>query len=85
MIVETLIGPGNELSVETPFVYARLVSTNHEDCFAFRVEGKGNTPNPVGRMETQLLHVGVARPFQRIGARTAEPWPEFLQQAGVRQ
>jgi hypothetical protein len=62
----------------------RLVSRDQKDRVAFRVECEGDAPDTVCRVKGQLLHIRVARTFERIGAGPAELRASLLQQQGMR-
>lgn len=55
MRVKTVIGFANQLAIEPFFVAARFVPRNEQDRFALRVEGKGHSPNAIGRAKPQFL------------------------------
>lgn len=50
---------------------------------AFRVEREGDAPYAFCRVKAQLLHIRVARTFERIDAGPAELRAKLLQQQGM--
>lgn len=69
MSVEAIIGFTNQLTIEMFLAASGFVSGDEQDRASLWVEGEGDTLNPVGCVETQFLHVGVARVLQCIGTR----------------
>lgn len=49
------------------------------------VEGESDPPDPAVGGEAKLLHVGVARPLEGVGSRTAERRPERLKELRLRE
>jgi len=71
-----------ELAVKS-LLAARFVSRDQKDRVAFRVEREGDAPDTVCRVKTQLLHIRVARTFERIDAGSPELRTKLLQQQGM--
>jgi hypothetical protein len=55
-----------ELAIKSLLAAARLVSRDPKDRVAFRVEREGDAPDAVCRVKARLLHIRVARTFERI-------------------
>jgi hypothetical protein len=72
MCGEAPVGLGDELFVEPLLTPAGFVACDEQDRHTPPIEGEGGTPFTVHRFETQLLHVGVFRAFERIRVRAAE-------------
>ncbi len=50
-----------------------------------RIEGESKTPDTVGGIKPQFLHIGVTRFVKRVHARTTEQRTELLEQTEVRK
>ncbi len=85
MRIETLIGLSNQLTIKTLSADSRLIARYQQNCLSSRVERKGNTPFAIGRAETKLLHVCVARTVERIHARAPQLRPKLRKQSRQRQ
>ena len=66
------IGFCDKLLVKSFLARARFVSSNKQDRFTLRIERECGAPLAVHRLESQLLHIGVLRTFERIGVRPPE-------------
>src|SRR3546814_7425817 len=62
-----------------------LVTGHQQDGLPLEIKGKGNPPHAVSRVEPKLLHVGVARPLQRVHPRPAQLWAEGLKKFCLRK
>jgi hypothetical protein len=61
--------------------HARLVAGNKQNGLPLWVEGEGNAPYAVRRVEPQFLHIGETGAVQRIHARPSQVWTELLKDA----
>jgi hypothetical protein len=69
---ETPIGHCDKLFVEPFLTPAGFVTGDEQDRFTLRIESEGGAPLAICRLEPQLLHIGVLRPFERICVWAAE-------------
>jgi len=83
VLIKSFVGLGYELAIKSLLAAARLVSRDQKDRVAFRVEREGDAPDTVRRVKAQLLHICVARTFERIDAGPAELRAKLLQQQGM--
>jgi len=82
MFIEPFIRLADQVLVELFLADAALVAADQKDGFTLRIKGKGHPPFAVRRTEAKLLHVGVFRVVQRIGARPLQHGAELLEQLG---
>ena len=85
MSAETLIRLANQCLIETPLFDSGFVTRHKQNSAPSGIEGKSDAPHAICRIEPELLHIGIARPFERIHAWTAETWAKRLEQLGVRK
>ena len=83
MLIKSFVGLCYELSIKSLLAAARLVSRDQKDRVAFWVEREGNALDTVCRVKAQLLHISVARTFERIDAGPSELRAKLLQQQSV--
>src|SRR5438309_4187643 len=83
--VKTRIGGCDQPPIESPFAAAGLVTRYQQDRAPPRIESKGDAPYATLGIETQLLHIGVLRPIERIDPRAAGSRTEPLDDAGLGQ
>ena len=83
MLIKSFVGLCYELAIKPLLAAARLVSSDQKNGIAFTVEREGDAPHAICRIKAQLLHIGVARTFERIDARPAELRAKLLQQQGM--
>ena len=83
MLIKSFVGLCYELAIKSLVAAARLVSRDQKDRVALRVEREGDAPDTVCCVKAQLLHIRVARTFDRIDAGPAELRAKLLQQQGM--
>lgn len=66
MSVKSFVSLANQIPIEAPLAYPRLIARNEQDRFLLGIEGECNSPHSIVRIEPQFLHVGVSRALQRI-------------------
>ena len=66
MGIKTIIGLLDQFPVKAFFAGTRFIARHEQDRLTLRIESEGHSPFAIGRAETQLLHVRVARSIQRI-------------------
>ena len=69
----------NQSPIEPGLAPPRLVSATQDDAPPHRVERERESPDTACRIEAEFLHVGVARPVQRIDPRPAQVWTEYFE------
>ena len=85
MIIEALVGLSDQLFVEPLLSHSRLVSGDQQNRPALGIERESDSPDAVGGIEAQLLHVRVPRSLESVRPRAAKLRPERLQKFRVRQ
>jgi len=60
MSVKSSICLGDELLVESPFAYTRLVARQEQNGSALRIEGEGYAPYAISGLKSQFFHICVA-------------------------
>lgn len=85
MVIEPLVGLGNQPAVEPPFRAPGLVASDEQNAAPFRIEGECNSPDAAFGFEPEFLHVGVPGPVQGVGVWATKPRPKDFQQPGAGQ
>lgn len=85
MSAKTIVCPFYQCFIETPLATSGFITRHKQNGVPLRVEGKSDAPHAICRIEPKLLHVGMARPFERIHTRTTEAWSERFKQLGMRK
>lgn len=85
MSIEPSIGFTNEFAIESLLAAAGFITRHEENCPTFRVKSKSHTPNAVGSVKSQLLHVRVPGMFERIDTRTSKIWAKLLEYSRQRK
>jgi hypothetical protein len=79
VIVKSFVGLGYELAINLFLLPPDWSSCDRKDRVAFLVEREGDAPDTVCRVKARLLHIRVARAFERIDAGPAELRAKLLQ------
>ncbi len=85
MVAESLVRFADQLAIEALAASSRFISRDQQDRTPLRIERKGHPPLASARAETEFLHVGVSRAFQRINARPAQLWTKTLEESSHRK
>lgn len=82
MRVEASIGLSDQRAIESLFAPTGFVASREQNRGPAGIEGESHPPFSSGRGEAQLLHVGVARAFERIHSGPAQLRAEALENEG---
>ncbi len=85
VFVVALIGDLDQAFVKPALIGAAFVAPNQQDGLSLGIKCECHPPDLTVPREAQLLHIGVARPFERIDRGASQVRTEFGQQPGVRQ
>jgi hypothetical protein len=66
------VGSVDQPPIKSALVCAGFVAGYEQDGLPHRIEGKGNSPNSILRVEPHLFHVAEPRSFQRIYMRAPQ-------------
>ncbi len=85
VFVVALIGDLDQAFVKPALIRAAFVAPNQQNGLSLGIKRECHSPDLAVPREAQLLHMGVARSFERIDRGTSQVRTEFGQQPGVRQ
>ena len=74
MAVVAQVSFSNQFAVKASLTGAGFIRSDQKDGALRRIESESNSPNAIGGIKAQFLHVRVTRSFQSIDAFAASLW-----------